>query len=141
MHGFDEATGYGQSQACAGAYLVSLLRPVELVKDALEITFGNPSAFIGNLQVNALLVTPAPETDRGVSRRIFGGIVQQVEQHLLEQNGIHTDRGQVGAQLHLETVPVKDLTGALKRAADDLTDVVQRGVGNDRAGFELGHVK
>ena len=35
----------------------------------------------------------------------------------------------------------EDLAGAPQRAADDLAEIVQRGVRHDRAGFELGHVE
>ena len=35
----------------------------------------------------------------------------------------------------------QDLAGAPQRAADDLAEIVQRGVRHDRAGLELGHVE
>ena len=35
----------------------------------------------------------------------------------------------------------EDLAGAPQRAADDLADIVPRGVRDDGAGFELGHVE
>ena len=49
--------------------------------------------------------------------------------------------GRSGRELHLDLVLRQDLAGAPQRAADDLADVVRRGVGDDRAGFEPGHVE
>ena len=77
----------------------------------------------------------------GAGGRIFRGIVEQVEQHLLEQHGVELDHRQVGGELDLDAVPRQDLAGALQRAADDLAEVVQRGVRHDGAGLELGHVE
>ena len=81
------------------------------------------------------------DADGRAGRRIFRGIVEQVEQHLLEQHGIERQHRQVGGELDLDLVLREDLAGAPQRAADDLAEVVQRGVGHDRAGFELGHVE
>ena len=91
--------------------------------------------------VDGVRVAPALDADGRVRRRIFGGIVEEIEQHLLEQHGVEREHRQVGRELDLDAMLRQDLAGALQRAADDLAEVVQRGVGHDRAGFELGHVE
>ena len=83
----------------------------------------------------------ALDRDRGARKRIFRGIVEQVEQHLFEQYGIQLQHRQVGRDIKLNVVPLQDLARAPERTADDLADVVQCRVRNDGAGFKLGHVE
>ena len=75
------------------------------------------------------------------SARILGGIVEQVEQDLLEQNCVQLQHRQAGGKLQFDVMLRQNLASASQRAADDLAEVVQRRVGHHGAGFELGHVE
>ena len=77
----------------------------------------------------------------GVGGRVFGGIVEEIEQRLLEQHGVDLDHRQIRRDLDLHPMPRQDLVCAPQRAADDLADIVRRGIGDDGTGFELGHVE
>ncbi len=102
---------------------------------------GIPLAFVQDLQEDRGPVAPALDADGGSGRGIFCRIVQKIEQDLLEQHRIDLHHGQVGGELELDAVSAP---GSWRRAAarsDDLAQVVQRRVGRDRAGLELGHVE
>ena len=73
--------------------------------------------------------------------RIFSGVVEQVKKGLFEENGIDVHHRQVGRQIDLDTMLRKDLARALEGAADDLSDIVEPGIGNYRARLELRHVE
>ena len=62
--GLDEAARDGEAKPCAGTHLVTFLRPVELVKDALQVRGRNAIAFIENLQLDATLLAANPECER-----------------------------------------------------------------------------
>ena len=83
----------------------------------------------------------APDRYRGAGGRIFRGIVQQVEQHLLEQHRVEFQHRQVGGKIKRDLVSRQHLAGAPQRAADDLADILPRRIRHDRAGFQLGHVE
>ena len=81
------------------------------------------------------------DADGRFRRGIFGGIVEKIEQHLLEQHGVEFEHRQIRRQIQLDFVPGQDAAGAAQRAADDFAEIVQRDVRRDGAGFELGHVQ
>ena len=107
----------------------------------LQVAGRNAVAFIEHLQVDGVPLAPRLDADRRARRGVFRRVVEQIEQGLLEQDGIQRQHRQVGSELHLDFVLGEDLGGALQRAADDLADVVRREVGRDGAGFQLGHVE
>ena len=74
-------------------------------------------------------------------RGVLRGIVEQVEQRLLEQHGIDHHHRQVGGQVHLHAVIGQDPARPRQRGCHDLPHVVRADVGNDGAGLELGHVE
>ena len=104
VHGLDEAARDREPEAGAGAHLVALLRAVELVEDAAPVGRRNAVALVEDLQRDRIPVAPALDRDRGVGRRIFGGVVEQIEQHLLEQHGVELQHRQVGGELQLDTL-------------------------------------
>ena len=71
-------------------------------------------------------LAPALNADRRARRRIFGGVVQKVEQDLLEQHRIDVapsaDRRARSSSTRWRA---RILLGALKRAADDFAEIVQ----------------
>ena len=77
---------------------------MELVEDALHILRRNAASLVDNLKLDGILFAPALHADRGLRRRIFRGVVEEIEQHLLKQHGIELKHGQVGIELHLDPV-------------------------------------
>ena len=64
-------------------------------------------------------------------RGIFGGVVEQVEEHLLEQHGIDRDHRQVGGEAELDPVIRQDLARTLERGAQHVAQIIERDVRSD----------
>ena len=56
---------------------------------------GMPLALVDDLQLDAVRLLPALDQHRGRRRGIFGGVVEEIEQHLLEQHRIELEHRQV----------------------------------------------
>ncbi len=79
--------------------------------------------------------------DQAAGWRILRGVIQKVEQHLLEQYGIKLQHRHIGLQFQFDTMFHQDLACPPERAADHFAKIVRRRVWHNRAGFELGHVE
>ena len=78
----------------------------------------------------------------GAGRRVFRGIVEEIEQRLLEQHRIdRRPSAESRRELQIDTMAGENFFGAAQRAADDLAKVMRREVRRDRARFQLGHVE
>src|SRR5215510_8006804 len=82
VHGLDEAARDCQTQTGAGPHLIALLHSVELVEDALEVACGDAGSLVQDLEVDDSSFMPTANRDGAIGRRVLGGIVEQVEQHL-----------------------------------------------------------
>ena len=92
-----------------------------------------------DLQDDGAVVDPALQPDGGAGRGVFRGIVEEVEQRLLEQHRIDFQHRQIRRQLELDLVVRQDAPGAAQRRADNLAEVVQGDVRRYCARLELGH--
>ena len=54
---------------------------------------------IDDLQDYRIPVAPSADENRSARRGVFGGVVKQIEQHLLEQHGVQRHHGDVGRQI------------------------------------------
>ena len=125
----------------AGANLILLLGAMELVEDAIDLLRRNAATLIDDLQLDGLRLLPALDQHRGLRRCIFGGIVEEIEQHLLEQHRIELEHWQVFGDVDLHAVLNQDFSSPFQHRADDLTDIVPRRIRLDRAGLEPRHVE
>src|SRR5258705_12635557 len=116
-------------------------RTVELVEYTLELRRRNAAALVEDLQQYRILFAYAPDRYRGVGGRIFRRVVQDVKEHLLEQHRVELQHRQIGGELERDLVAHQDFAGTAQCAADDLADIVARGIRHDGAGFQLGHVE
>ena len=99
VHGLDEAARDRKAEARAGAHVIALLRAVELVEDALEVVRRNAVAFVEDLQVRRNRRRASSRMRIvGAGGRIFRRVVEEVEQHLLEQHRIELEHRQVRRQ-------------------------------------------
>lgn len=136
---YGEALERGEIEPGAGPDMVALLHAIELVEHALELAGRNAAALVGDSKHHLITLAAALDRDCGLRRGIFGGIVEQIEQHLLEQHGIELEHREIGGQHQLHLVRREDLARAPERAADDLAEIVQRRVRHDGAGLQFGH--
>jgi hypothetical protein len=107
----------------------------------IEIARRYAAALVEDPQIDGVGILPALDPDRRLRRRVLRGIVEQIEQHLFEENGVEFEHRQIGRQLELDMMARQDAAGTAQGAADDLAEIVQSDVWGDGAGFELGHVE
>src|SRR5882724_2290852 len=124
VHGLHEAARDRKSETSAGAHLVTLLGAVELVEDMLQVTGRDAVALVEDLQADRSPVTPALDSDRGAGTGIFRGIVQDVEQYLLEQHGVEVEQRQVRLDCKLDVMMTQNLCCAPQGAANDFAEVM-----------------
>ena len=114
---------------------------MKLLEHKLNLLRRDAAALINDLQFDHDPFLPAFDAHRRLRRRIFGGIVEKIEKHLLEKNRIKLEQRQVGRNVDLHRVSRQNFPGPLQDGADNLANVVTRQVWFDRAGLELGHVE
>ena len=140
-HGLDEATADGEPEPGAGGDVVGLAHPVEAVEDAFEVIGRDAWSLVDEAQHHLVAVPPSLNCDCGGWRRILGGVVEKIEDHLLEKHGVDLQHRQVGRQRHLDPVPSEEARGPTKGAADDVAGEMQRGVRMHGARFQPRHVE
>ena len=72
----------------ARPHMVAFLNTVEFVEDILQVVRRYAVPLIRYVHTSSITVNEAPNADGGTSRGIFRGIVEDIEQHLLEQNSV-----------------------------------------------------
>src|ERR1051326_5117866 len=84
----DEAAADRQSEPGPGATPILCLNAVKFVKDAFEVGGGNARPLVDDFDADGPVLTASVYADRAAGRRVFGGVVEQVEQHLLEEDRV-----------------------------------------------------
>src|SRR5436190_20010037 len=77
----DEAPADRQTQAGAGPTSILRLDAIEFVEDVLEVAGRDARPLIRHFYHNDIAIVSRPNIDTAAGRRVFGGIVEQVEQH------------------------------------------------------------
>src|SRR5438067_5794887 len=78
----DKSAADRQTQASTSTTSVLRLDAIEFVEDALEIAGRDARSLIDDFDRHCLAIVPGSNIDTAAGRRVFGGIVKQVEQHL-----------------------------------------------------------
>ena len=99
---------------------------MKLLEHKLDLLRRDAAALVDDLQLDRDPFLPAFDAYRRLRRRIFGGVVEEIEQHLLEKNRIKLEHRQVGRNFDLHCVSRQDLPGPLQDGADDLANIVTR---------------
>jgi hypothetical protein len=82
-----------------------------------------------------------PQIDRRIGGRVAHRVLEQVHQHLLDQEPVHRHRRQVVGQIDLHAAPAQEVVEAVQRAADHLLDRHPVELEMHRPGLELGDVE
>src|SRR5262245_6363724 len=135
MHGLDKSAGYGEAKTGPSEDMIPLLYAMKLLKDLIDLLWRDTAALVADLQLDGAVLLPGFDAHRGFGWRIFCGVVEQVEDRLLEQDGIEIKHRQVVGDLDFNFVISQELGSALERSSDDLTDIVATGIRLDRARF------
>src|SRR5580700_11844943 len=122
---FDKTAADRQTETGAGTPAVLGLDPVELVEDALEIGGRDPGPLIDDLDLDEFPVALRADIDAAAGRGIFRGIVEQIEQHLLEQHRVYAQHRQARLDVDLDPMSGDDIPGPLQRRADDFGHIDQ----------------
>ena len=84
----DKTAADRETETGAGTPAVLSLDTIEFVEDALEIGGRYSGPLIDDLDLDELPVALCADIDAAAGRGIFRGIIEQIEQHLLEQDRI-----------------------------------------------------
>ncbi len=69
---------------------------IEPLEDPRLLARGQAGSAIGHLHGDRLVGGRGDDGDGAVGRRVLDGVVEQVDQHLLDEHVVHGDQGQVG---------------------------------------------
>ena len=139
--GLDQAAADRQAEARAGCLLVAGAHAVEHVEHRVA-RFGRdagPSSL-----TRTLTRSPSErrcDLDPTTGRRVFGGVVENVDQHLLDEDRVDVEDRHVGRDLHLDLQGGERPRHLLERPADDLAQIDPFAVRLQRAVAEPGHVE
>src|SRR5260370_11275023 len=122
---FDKTAANRQTEPCTRTPAVLRLDTIELVEDPLEIGWRYPRPLIDDLDLDEFPVAFGSDIDAAAGRGIFRGIVEQIEQYLLEQNRIQAQHRQARLEIYLDPVPRKHLSRPMQCRTDALRDVDQ----------------
>ena len=114
---------------------------VELVEHALHVSRREPRPLVGDPEHDPVMAPAARDRNGRARRRVLGGVVEQVDQHLLEQHHVEVEHGQVGLEVDRDAVLRQRRGRPLQGRADDLAEVDGLPVEHDPARFETGHVE
>src|SRR5436309_3372054 len=107
----DKAAADRQTEAGAGTPAVLGLDTVEFIEDAFEIAGRYSGSLVDDLDLDEFPVPPCTDIDAAAGRRIFRCIVEQIEQHLLEQHRVNAQHRQAWFDVDLDPVPGQDIPG------------------------------
>ena len=119
MHSFDKAPGYCKTQSCASADAVALLDAIKSFEHQFQIIRRDAGTLVQNLQADIVLPMPSANMNGGASVRIFGCVVEEVEENLFEKNRVDVDKRQIFGEFEPNFVPVKILLALLSTAPID----------------------
>src|SRR6185312_4171394 len=121
----DEAATDRQAETGAGATAILGLHPVKLVEDAFEIARRDARPLVDDLNQNGVApnrITGAPSAklDAAALRGVFGGVIEQVEQDLLEQDRVEKQHRQIRVDADFDPMARQNASGTLQGRADDV---------------------
>ena len=115
---------------------------IELVEDVLEVLGRDAVAFVQHLQADRI----ADRASSGCgwwcrSGAYLAALSSRLNSTCSNSTASSSSIGRSAASSSSTWCRARILLARSQRAADDLAEIVQRGVGHDGAGFELGHVE
>src|SRR5947208_2332336 len=128
-------------EAEAGAPAASRLAAVELLEDSLLPAVGQARTMVGDLNGHLAVGRGRDDPDRAVGRGVLDGVVEQVDQHLLDEHVVHGDERQIGRDAHNDAVAVEALGELPERGPDHLLKGVPVTVQAQGARLEPRHLQ
>ena len=91
----NEAAADGQSQAGSGTLKIAIFYAVKFLEDQRELIFGDTRSFIDDLKPDHALLPLSTDCDGGRGRRIFRGVIEQIDEHLLHEQLVEFEERQI----------------------------------------------
>ena len=139
MHLHDgTANRQAQAHACGGAFFAAALK---LLEDGFFSPPGQARAVVGHRQLHGITVQVGVDLDGRTQRGVLGRVLQQVDQHPLDQHRVQMQQRQVVGQLHPHRAPGQGCGAGGQRAAHHLFQRLPLAVQPHRASLKPGHVQ
>ena len=139
--GLDQAAADRQAEARPGCLLVAGAHAIEHVEHGVARFRRDAGALVAHAHAHALAVQRRCDLDPTTGRRVFGGVVENVDQHLLDENRVDVEDRHVLRDLHFDVQRGERPRHLLERPADDLAQIDPFAVRLQRAVAEPGHVE
>ena len=136
----DDGPGDGQPEPGAGPG-GDLAAAREHVEQCAAVAGGEAGAAIANPDGDAVVECFGGDLDRRACRCELGGVLQQVAENALEQDGVELQQRQVGGQPDADGVVGQCAAEKLDAGADDFLEWLPFAAQRDLAGVEAGHVE
>lgn len=91
---FDDSSAHGEPETGARP-AAGLFRTMELLEDAFFFTGSEADAMIGDRNKKLIITNSGSDFDYFLHGRVLGGIFQQIEQYLLQENAIRSYQGEI----------------------------------------------
>src|SRR3954454_3694724 len=137
----DEAAADRQAKTGAGATAVLRLHAVELIEYPFAVGRRYSRSFVGYLDHDCLALAAGVQCDEAPGWRVFRGIVEQIEQNLLEQYGIDPHQRQVGRDINFNAVMREHVARPMEHRAGNLGQIEPFEFQLDRPRFKPRHVE
>ena len=99
-----EAATDRKAEAGPGPLSVARRNAIELVEQAVEILRWNARSFVDHLNDRDVVLHLGADLYSRAGRRILGGVVEQVEQRLFQENPVQRQHRQVGREVEADAV-------------------------------------
>src|ERR1043166_2524929 len=113
---------------------------IELFEHALLVTGGKPRTTVSDRRRQVRRGGRDLDFDRASHRRVLDSVVEQIDQHLLDQDGIEWDERQILGQTSPHPVVLKVSLETSQRRTDDVFQWLAL-FASPQPGFEPGHVE
>src|SRR5437762_8576700 len=125
-------------EAEAGAPAARLLAAIKLLEDLVLLTARQPRAAVGDFDGDGAIHRGRDDPDRTSLGGVLDGVVEEVDQHLLDEHVVDRDERQTGWDVRGHASIHEPLVEAAQRRADHLLQRMPFLPELERAGFEIG---
>ena len=121
--GFNNSLADGKAQPNPAAAL-GMVQPVKLIEHFVQLIRGDTQAAVHHLNAHRCgRLARGAHIHRRAQRGILGGVIQQVNQHLLDEHKIHHNRRQVFRHVGMDGMAGQAFSGARQAGADQVLRV------------------
>src|ERR1700733_11096617 len=136
----DDSAADGEPQPCSSA-LPLARQPIKFLEDLVEVLGRNARATVRDLHYYGVALVSRRELERAPLRRVLGGVLEQVDEHLLDQHGVDRHEREILRQAYVDLSITQPFIHAIQYGADDLLERLPLFRNLHRSRRDLGHVE